>query len=319
MYEKNIAEIIGDYNNIIISPHIKPDGDAIGSSLATAILLKSLGKNPIVLLDSFNSKFDILPGMEFIYSGNVDEIDYDVFIALDCGSKERLGEHTQLFEKAKIKINIDHHISNNLFGDYNFVNVKSSSTCEMVFNVFNNIVNINKDAATCIYLGIIFDTGGFRNLATKPETMIIASQLMEMGVDFSSVFTDIMYTRTIEEIKSFAQGLTNLKVDFENEIAYTYLTMKELSDCNATLKDIDGIVSYILNIKGVSISIFIYEKSENIVKVSLRSKYLDVNKVAANFGGGGHINAAGCDLNDTIENAHKKVKEIILKELKNNV
>lgn len=317
--EKNIIDIIGDYKNILISPHVKPDGDAIGSSLATAILLKKLGKNPIVLLDSFNSKFDILPGLEFVFSGNTDDINYDVFIALDCGSKERLGEHVQLFEKSKIKINIDHHISNNLYGDYNFVSVKSSSTCEMVFNVFNDFVTIDKDAATCIYLGIVFDTGGFRNLATKPETMIVASKLMSLGVDFSNVFSDIMTMHTLEEVKSFGKGISNLKIDFENEIAYTYLTMNELSECNATLKDIDGIVSYILNVKGVSISMFIYEKAQNNVKVSLRSKKLDVNKVASNFGGGGHINAAGCEISDTIENAHKMVKEIILKDLKENV
>lgn len=308
-----INEILDKNECIVLGTHINPDGDAVCSTLAFAQALKIMGKNPIVLMESYSDKYKFIKGSEFIYTGNYDEINPDVFIALDCGDKHRLGVAESIFEKAKITFNIDHHISNNNFGDNNIVNPNASSSSEIVFQIIRNFSAINKDIAAAIYTGIISDTSGFKHNSTTSETHKVAEQLLKYNIPFSDIQSKILYNHTIAEVKVFTKALQNLEIN--NKISCTTLTEDEIKSCGATTKDLDGIVQYILNIDNIEVSVFLYQKDNGNIKASLRSKSIDVNAIVSKYGGGGHKLAAGADFTSTIDEAKAKILKDIENEL----
>jgi len=308
-----IGQILSTYDNIVLGTHINPDGDAVSSTLAFAQTLKIMGKNPVVLIGKYSDKYCHIKGTEFIYNGDYNNINTDIFIALDCGDKKRLGKAQSVFERAKITFNIDHHISNNNFADNNIVLANASSSSEVVFEVIKNFSIINVDIAEAIYTGIISDTGGFRHNSTTPETHNVVAQLLKYNINFSEIHRKVLYDHTIEQIKVFTKALNNIEID--DEIAFTTITVQELKQCGADTTDLDGIVEYMLNIRGVEVSVFLYEKSDGSVKASLRSKNIDVNNIALKYGGGGHKAAAGASFDKNIA----QVKDIILNDIKNEL
>ena len=299
--------------NIVIAGHTSPDGDAISAALALAMTLKKMDKKPIVLLEKTGDVFSYIKGYEEIYTQDYNNIkDVDLFISVDCGDIERLGEAKKVFEKAKYTVNIDHHVSNNNFGDLNIVNIKSSSTSEIIFEISNHIGAIDLDIATAIYTGIVFDSGGFKFNCTTKRTHQIAGELVEIGVDTHTIHSIILSLHTIENSRLLAKAIENIYI--ENDIAVSTLSKEEIEKCNATSKDTGNIVQYLLDTKNINVSVFIYEKEDNILKVSFRSKTIDVNKIANTFGGGGHILASGA----TITNMKlEQAKEDILQKIRN--
>jgi len=308
-----IGQILSTYDNIVLGTHVNPDGDAVSSTFAFAQTLKIMGKNPIVLISKYSDKYCYIKGAEFIYNGDYDNINPDVFIALDCGDKKRLGKSQPVFDRAKITFNIDHHISNNNFADNNIVLANASSSSEVVFEVIKNFSIINTDIAEAIYTGIISDTGGFKHNSTTAETHNIVAQLLKYNINFSEIHRKVLYDHTIEQIKIFTKALNNLEID--NKIAFTTITVQELKQCGADTTDLDGIVEYMLNIRGIEVSVFLYEKSDGSVKASLRSKNIDVNNIASKYGGGGHKAAAGASFDKNI----LQVKDIILNDIENEL
>lgn len=299
--------------NIVIAGHTSPDGDAISAALALAMTLKKMDKKPIVLLEKTGDVFSYIKGYEEIYTQDYNSIkDVDLFISVDCGDIERLGEAKKVFEKAKYTVNIDHHVSNNNFGDLNIVNIKSSSTSEIIFEISNHIGAIDLDIATAIYTGIVFDSGGFKFNCTTKRTHQIAGELVKIGVDTHTIHSIILSLHTIENSRLLAKAIENIYI--ENDIAVSTLSKEEIEKCNATSKDTGNIVQYLLDTKNINVAVFIYEKEDNILKVSFRSKTIDVNKIANTFGGGGHILASGA----TITNMKlEQAKEDILQKIRN--
>ncbi|MGN1318169.1 MAG: bifunctional oligoribonuclease/PAP phosphatase NrnA, partial [Lachnospirales bacterium] len=180
-------------------------------------------------------------------------------------------------------------------------------------------VKIDKFMASAIYTGILLDTGGFMHNSTSKRTHQIAGELVECGVDTPFIHSKMLKEHTIPQIKVFNKALSNIKID--GKVAYTYLTNEEMAQCNATSSDLDGIVEYILNIKGVCVSLLATERGEDLVKLSFRSKSVDVNEVASLFGGGGHILAAGAavkngKLSDVVNRAVEILKDRITKNEK---
>lgn len=312
---ESIVKLLEPYEKIVITGHQKPDGDAIGACFSTAMLLSKIGKKPIVVLEDFIKKYDIIPGKEFLYKGNIEELEPEVFISLDCGSKERFAWLNELFNKAKLTINIDHHMSNNDFSDYNYVDANSVSTCEIVYRLFLDKINIDKKIAEALYAGIIYDSGGLRFRNVSSQTMEIASKLMEFGIDFPNIYNEILLKRTLPEITAIKKAWEKLTLDFNNNLSMTSFTLEDMKELNITRDDLDGIVQMILNIEDINTSVFVYESSPEFFKVSLRSIYLDVNKVASAFGGGGHINAAGCTVSGTLDEVLSKIKAEIVRGL----
>lgn len=294
----DIIKEINHANNIVISGHIDPDADSIGSSLAMALLLSKIGKNPQVLIGDYKEKYHILPGFNFVYKGNISDLNPDLFICVDCGDIKRLGQNLDLFLKTKNTIVIDHHISNNYFGKYNFIDATASSTCELIYILAEQMVELDENIATCIYAGILSDTGGFRYKSTSPYTLEIASKLLRCNIPFTKIYDEIMYMRGLNEFKSYISIVNKFEVVTDINIAYTSITLDEMNSFNITSKDLEGIGEFLMRIRGVEISIFAYEKSKGISKISLRSKDKDVNKIASYFNGGGHKYASGCILEE---------------------
>lgn len=314
MYENSILKDIENIHTLYISGHINPDGDAIGSVFAFALAMKQLGKNPVILIEDYDKKFNVLKGKEYIYKGDYSDINPEIMFAIDCGSKDRLGKTSEVFDRAKLTYNIDHHISNSNFANKNIVNGSASSASEIVYEIISKFVDIDSDIASAIYTGILLDTGGFMHNCTSERTHQIAGRLISAGVDTPFIHSKMLKEHTISQVKVFNKALDNLCID--NGVAYTFLTAKEINDCNAVSSDLDGIVEYILNIDGVKVSMLVTQRKENFVKLSFRSKTIDVNKVASVFGGGGHTLAAGAGVSDKsiydiIDEAAKMLKDRI--------
>lgn len=290
----DIIKEISDAHDIVISGHIDPDADSIGSSLALAHLLSKIGKKPKVLMGDYKEKFHILPGFNYLYKGNVSDLKLDLFICVDCGDINRLGENLELFLKARSTIVIDHHISNNFFGKLNYIDANASSTCELIYILLDQMGEIDQNIASCLYAGILSDTGGFRYKSTSPYTLEIASKLLSCNIPFNKIYDEVMYMRSLNEFKSYISIVNKFEVVTDINVAYTSVTLDEMDSLNITFKDLEGIGEFLMRIRGVEISIFAYEKFKGITKISLRSRHEDVNKIAGYFNGGGHKYASGC-------------------------
>ena len=294
-------------NNIVIAGHISPDGDAICSSLALAMTIEKMGKTPVVLLEDFGSSYDYIGGKNLIYKEDYNSIEnIDLFISADCGDIERLGDARVIFEKAKKTVNIDHHISNDCFASLNIVNPKASSTSEIMFEIINHIGAIDFNIATAIYTGIVFDTGGFKYSCTSKRTHEIAGELIEQGIDTSKIHSTILTMHSLESSRLLAKAINNIYV--EDDIIISSLSNEEIKSLDATSKATGAIVPYLLDTKFINIAVFLYEKEDGSIKLSFRSKSIDVNKIANYFGGGGHILASGATLkNISLEQAKEDV------------
>lgn len=309
-----IRSIMENYNDIILCGHTNPDGDAIGSCLALATSLSLKGKNVKVLLEDYNGKYDAIPNKHFVVSK--DEIDLDnvkLFITLDCGDLERIEGFEHIFKKAEITMNIDHHKSNPYFGEYNFVFDKLSSTSEIIYNIIENYFPMDKNIATALYAGLIFDTGGFRHSSTSPNTMRIASELMKEDIPFNDIYIKFFDSKSFSEVQIMGKAINNTCLAHDGKVAYTTITNKEIAECGGSHDELDGIVNYIKGIDGVKVCCFFYEKPKNgVVKVSFRSDDgYDVSDFASKFGGGGHVKASGCSLDMDIQEAITYILEEI--------
>lgn len=319
---ENILEakkLIESSEKIVLSAHANPDGDAIGSVFALYLSIKKLGKEPIVLLEDFNKRFFVIPSSDKVFTGDISLLAPDLFIALDCGEKSRLLDiHSEIFDRSKNTINIDHHQSNDNFATVNIVDVNKTSASEVVYDLIIQLSELNKDIMGAIYAGIVYDSAGFRHNKVSANTHKIAATAHELGVDFNKIYNTILGSHTLTEVSAFAKALENIKTDADDKIIYTYLTQDEILSSNSSNKELGSIVSYLLNTEGFDLAIFIYEKKEGINKVSLRSNNLDVNYLASFYGGGGHKLASGCQMEgnifDNLEEIILKAKELIRDE-----
>lgn len=309
----NILEEIKKAETIVILTHETPDGDAIGSSLAMKLAIRQFGKEADVIMPKYSKIFDFLPEANTIKAQS--EIErYDLAISLDCSDLKRLAG-TKYFEAAKRKIQIDHHSINTMFADYNFVNPVAPACCEILIGMFEYLgIEITQELGTCIIAGIITDTGGFQYAAVTAETFEFAADLLRKGVNISSVYQKVLSTKTKPNFE-LSRLVSNRMEFFEDgKIAFTYMNLEDERKVGAQEGDHEGLVEIGRNIEGVEVSVFIREKEgANGYKISLRSKErVNVADVALMLGGGGHIRAAGCFAQGTVE----EVKEKVLAELK---
>lgn len=310
MYENSIIKDIENVQTIYITGHINPDGDCIGSTFGFALAMAEMGKKPVILLDDYAERFNILNGKQYVFKGEYSELEPDIMFALDCGDSERMGEAKKVFEKAKYTYNIDHHISNTEFADVNIVNGEASSACEVVYEIISKFTDISKDIATALYTGLLTDTGGFRHNCTSERTHQIAGKLVASGVDTPEIHNKFLMEHSFVEAKIFAKAIS--RMELRCSIAYTYITKDDMLECGAASKNLDSIVGYLLNTEGAEVAIFASERDNNIVKLSFRSKNIDVNEVAQLYGGGGHILAAGAavtgNINEVLSNVISEVE-----------
>lgn len=310
-----LDEILIEIKNaetIVISAHESPDGDAIGSCMAMKLILEKLGKNPDVIIPEYSRLFNFLPEIDEVKKESDVEC-YDLAISLDCANLARLvgKEH---FEKAKKTIVIDHHGSNNMYGDLNYVNPASPACCEILAGMLEYYnMDISKDIGTCIMTGIITDTGGFRHPTITAETFDFTAELIRKGVNVSDIYKKALRTQTKANFLLSKRAIERMEILEDGKVTFTYIDLKDEEEVNAEPGDHEGLVELGRNIEDVEVSIFVREKEENTYRISLRSgNYVNVSDVCLVFGGGGHQRAAGATIQGTLE----EVKEKVLKEIR---
>ena len=315
----HILDLVKDAENIAIAGHVNPDGDCTGSTLAMYNYLKHTGKTIDVYLEPIGREFRDLPGADSIKNEVEDKV-YDVFFMMDLGDIDRIGVVSKLFETAKKTICIDHHITSKGVADENFILPTLSSTCEVLFEMMD-VELITKDVATCLYTGIIHDTGVFHHSCTSKRTMEIAGELMAKGIDFGHIIDHNFYSRTYKQNQVLGRCLMESLLLWDGVGIVSYVTQKELDFYMVDNGDLGGIIDQLRLTEGVKVAIFIHEKEPHTYKVSMRSTVpdIDVSNVAAFFGGGGHKMAAGCTIpsgivHDVINNITKQLQFQLLEK-----
>ncbi len=313
----NILEKIKKAKSIVLLTHENPDGDAVGSSLAMYEALKQMGKENVdVIIPEYPRTYTFLPNVDKVKKEGREE-NYDLAIALDSATIKMLNGWSNYFEEAKTKIVIDHHSTNTMYGDLNYVNPDSPACTQILLTIFEYFgIEITNEIGKCILTGIITDTGGFQYVSTRPETFEFAARLLKSGINVSEIYKKAMNTKTRANFELRKRAIDRMEFLEEGKISFTYITKQDIEEIEATSDDHEGIVDEGRCIEGVEVSIFIRE-TEKGYKVSLRSnEYVNVSDVCLIFGGGGHKHAAGCTVTMPIEQAKEKIINQIKMQLK---
>ena len=280
--------------------------------------LKQLGKNADVIIREFPRVFDFLPGREDVKTDS-DIKEYDLVISLDCADFKRLVGN-EYFEKAKQTIVIDHHGSNKMYGDINFVNPVAPACCQILIGMFQYFgLDIDKELGTCILTGIITDTGGFRHSGITPETFEFTAELLQKGINVSNIYKRVLQTKTKANFELMKRVMDRMEFFEDGKVSFTYITNKDLDDVNALPGDHEGLVEIGRDVEGVEVSIFVRQRedNENAFKISMRSNdYVNVSDVCLMFGGGGHEKAAGASILGDLDSVKQKVLNEVKKVLK---
>lgn len=286
-------EKIENANTIAIGGHIRPDGDCVGSCMGLFGYLSDHypEKKAAVYLEEIPEAFDYLK-IEEAMTEKADR--YDLFIALDCGSIDRLGEAQSVFEKSSDTICVDHHISNTNFAKENIVKADASSTCEILCELLP-MDEIGTFSATAFYTGIIHDTGVFKHSNTTKETMEIAGKLIAFGIPFGKIIDDSFYRKTYKQLQIMGRCLMESVRIMDGRCLFSIVRQNVMKLYEAKPSDLDGIIDEMRTTEGVEVAILLDEREPGEFKVSMRSnEIVDVSVIARYFGGGGHVRAAGC-------------------------
>lgn len=299
------------YSNCLIVTHVRPDGDAIGSLLALRLVLLSRGKRVVAFCeDPVPNNLGFLPGSDRIVHSVMDVSEFDVVVFVDCGAPDRAGRSITLEKLAgTLTVNIDHHVAENPFGDVYWVDREFSSTCEMLYEIFRQKgLEFTPDVATCLYTGILTDTGSFQFSNTTGRVLRIASSLVECGADPRAISENVFESATPQRLILLGKMLDTLRYHANYRIASARLTQAMLQETAATTMDSEGFVNMLRQVKTVRVGVLFREDQDRRIHVGLRSKgAVDVARFAKMFGGGGHVHAAACRLDGSIEDVEKLI------------
>lgn len=308
---------IENADSIVILGHMRPDGDCVGSCLGVYnyVLDNYPDKNVDIYLEEFKEEFMFLRGANCILHEKQDET-YDLCISLDSGDLDRHGEFENYFHDAKRTMCIDHHVSNVGFGDVCFLKTECSATAEAIYTLLEED-KIGMECAECLYLGIVHDTGVFKHTNTTRQTMEIAGKLIEKGARSSLVIDGTFYKKTYKQNKMLAKALDAAFLMFDGKVIVSCLTKDVFDENEATNLDTDGIVDALRITEGVECALWMYEyPKKGTFKCSLRSNdIVNVNLIACALGGGGHVKAAGCEVEGDKDTIILKVTEMIKEQL----
>jgi phosphoesterase RecJ-like protein len=318
-----LADIITNNNSFLITTHVNPDADAIGSEIAFSKILRALGKNARIINHSdtpYNLKFLDDEGIIEKYVEKIHNSFFDtsdVLVALDFNRANRLLSMQKVFSGSKaLKICIDHHQDPEVFADHYFIDSDYAATGHIIFDFIKctKVITLDKEIAAPLYAAIMTDTGSFRFERTTPELHRLTAELLDTGINPTDIYNQIYDESKLSKIKLLGRCLSSLKLLDSNKIGYMIITQKDFNDLNAVESDTENFVNFILSIEGVKLGILFIEL-KNGFKISFRSKgKTPVNKLAGLFGGGGHVNAAGARFRDA--DMSKMIPEI-LNESKN--
>lgn len=312
--DNNVLELIEELRKapqVALFSHVSPDGDCLGSMLAIGLALEKLGKevffyNP----DPIPQHLSFLPAAGLIRK-QVPEPWPEILLFIDCTDLERATidktpEHCRV-------LNLDHHISNSFFGDLNWVEPDASASGEVAMELIDRLgVHLDKDIATNLYTAIVTDTGLFQYSSTTAQTHRLAAQLLEENIDLTEIHHRIFDQKPLAQVRLLQRALDGLEINAGGELAVISLTREDFTSTGAEDSMSEGLINHARSIAGVEVAIMIREVGPSAVKVSLRSNtWVNVNEIAAQFGGGGHKRAAGCTLELTLHDAKKLITETL--------
>ncbi len=316
---KKIIDLIKAAENIAIFTHINCDGDAVGSTFALKKVLEEFGKKTTVFIDTkIPERLKFMPKIyDAEYLTAYEDKNFDLFVALDCGDITRLGEYATVFEKMENTISIDHHKSNGGFAKENYVVSQASATGEVLFDIINegNFL-ITKETASLLYGAIASDTGSFQYSNTSEKTHLIASKLIGLGADSVYMNKKLFDTLMVNEIKIKGFGMSNFRLFEEGKICTVGISKEIMDELGCSYEDVEGLSGFPRSIDGVEVGLLIKEYKDGVFKISIRTNdYVDATVLASKFGGGGHVRAAGCTIEGTLEEVTEKIvnaaKELI--------
>lgn len=305
-------------NNISIIFHESPDGDAIGSSLGLLLGLRKLGKNVnIISKEVVPDYLNFLPHTSEI-STEISEVpsNTDCVIVVDCGDVKRINAKNLSFESRNyVLLNIDHHLTNEMYGDINYIDTDSIATAQIIYKLLITMnIEIDKEIAENLYAGLLTDSGSFKYPKTSDITHNIAGNLINTGINFTDIHRKLFENKPINKVKLYGKVIENIKMYLNNKICVLKLTKNLLDELNIDENNTGDIVSIGTQIDTVEVTVLLKESSKG-TKVSLRSKEIvDVRKIAEKFNGGGHTRAAGLLLEMPIEEAEKLIIKTIEEE-----
>ena len=306
--------------SICVLGHVSPDGDCFGSVLAVYHYIKRLREGEEfrlqVYLEEENPKFSFMDGSDLISTDSNDGREYELAVVCDCADTKRLGRFEKYFRGARRSLLIDHHYTNEGFGDFGVIRGTASSACEVLFDLMDERY-FDRETAECIYTGIIHDTGVFRYSSTSAHTLEIAGKCIEKGISFGSIIEESFFSMSFEQKRVLGYILSGIRQRAGGKIAYNYLSMEERKKLGAEDMDMDGMIDHIRTTTGVLAAAYMYETKDGRAKVSLRSNsdLVDVSRICSANGGGGHKKAAGCFMSLDFEKNMDEIEADLMEQI----
>jgi len=313
---KSLNEYVDTYNRFLIVGHIDPDGDCISSILSLTYGLRRMKKTIISAIDSNCPAIydDFQPSSQIAFAKEISEEDFDAIITVDSSSPDRMGKY-QEFRGKKPNFVIDHHVTNDLWGDHNWLDVEASSAAEMVYRFLKESgIEFDPILATVNLLGIQTDTGFFKYTNTGWQVMEIAAELIKQGANAPYNASMVLENNRVEEFYLLSEMSKKIQLTLDGALIFSFITLEMLEKTGCTNEDAGGLIGELRSIKGVETAILFTEMKKEEIKVSFRSKkWFDVAAIAIEYGGGGHPRASGCTIYKTME---QTIEEVVNKTRK---
>jgi len=305
------ARMIQESDRILFFLHVSPDGDSIGSTLGMVRALRQAGKTAIIAgVDPVPRIYQFLAGWDtlFVPWQQVDG-EWDLACFLDCGDLARVGDAQPVIGKARRNLNIDHHMTNTAYGEYNYLDFSAAAVGELAYKLLRVMgLPIDPEVATCLYTSIVADTGGFRYDSTAPGTHRIAAELVDAGAKPYEVASALFENESLARLALVSRALGTLQIEPNGRVAWLAITREMIEQSGAADEDTEGIVNYARALTGVEVGVMFREAPDGRIRVGLRSRrIIDVGSIAAQFGGGGHARAAGCTFEHGLQDARRQI------------
>lgn len=316
IFDPTMLSALSGADSFMVCTHVRPDGDAIGSLLSVGRLLRAMGKKVTLVCqdpapDKYLHFFD--DAKLVVLPAEAKDMHFDAALAVDVASAERMGDALEIFERVKVTMQIDHHAGNPGYAQYNAVDAAASATGELIVQLYDALnVPMDTVAAAQLYAAISTDSGNFTFNSVSAQTFAAMQRLMENGLDIADINRRLFKDRKVQQIKMLSRALNTLTFFAEGQASYMHVTQADIKAVNALPEHLNAIVNYGLDIEGVNITFMGDEMPDGSWKVSLRAKPgYHVNDIAARFGGGGHMLAAGC----TIKAPWEEIKAMLMQAI----
>ncbi len=326
---KLLVRFMNRYDRFLLSGHVRPDGDSVGAVTALALALQNMGKEPMLVFDGDAKRYtDILAKIPVLpedvptsEAGRYFKTGRDfVFVMLDCSDPERTGRAADTIMACSSSLSIDHHVTNREACDFAYCESETSSASEILYSLFRLAdIPIDLDMANALFMGVAFDTGGFRHSNTSADTLNMAADLRKIGVDSSFMMNYLFYTVSLEEARCYAAAIRNAKL-YDNQTLIASLSLSDFARLGAKATSGEGIVGRLTEIEEAKVVIFLREIEQGTIRVNMRSKCdINVARIAGLFGGGGHVKAAGCTVNGPMQYVKEELLNAIDRQMEEYV